>query len=104
MTTPTTAPPRVLTDADLHVLRLLAAGYTNDAISQAFNVQPHTGRTYAERVMSKLGASNRAHAVHIGYQRGFLTVERPQPEGLLLALADLLGVTAHVTPAAEAGS
>jgi len=104
MAGPSAARPTLLTDADIHVLRLLAEGYSNPAVSEAFKVQPHTGRTYVERVMSKLGATNRANAVHIAYQRGYLTVERPEPEGLLLALADHLGVAAYFGPAAEGRS
>jgi DNA-binding CsgD family transcriptional regulator len=49
-----------LTARELAVARLLAAGRTNAEIGEALGISPFTARNHAERVMAKLGVSNRA--------------------------------------------
>ena len=49
-----------LTARELTVARLLAAGGTNAEIGEALGISPFTARNHAERVMAKLGVSNRS--------------------------------------------
>ena len=49
-----------LTARELAVARLLAAGRTNAEIGESLAISPFTARNHAERVMFKLGVSNRA--------------------------------------------
>jgi len=51
-----------LSKRELDVARLLADGARNDAIATALGISPHTVRRHTERVLAKLGVSNRAAA------------------------------------------
>jgi DNA-binding CsgD family transcriptional regulator len=52
-----------LTDRELQVLELVAAGRTNVAIARALQVSPRTVAKHLERTYRKLGVGNRAAAV-----------------------------------------
>jgi DNA-binding CsgD family transcriptional regulator len=52
-----------LTDRELQVLELVAAGRTNVAIAHALQVSPRTVAKHLERTYRKLGVGNRAAAV-----------------------------------------
>ncbi|MDW5598470.1 response regulator transcription factor [Conexibacter stalactiti] len=54
-----------LSDAELRVLALVAAGSSTEAMADELSVSPHTVRTHLRNVMRKLEASSRAHAVAI---------------------------------------
>lgn len=53
----------VLSPRETDVLRLLAVGKTTDEAASALFLSPATVRSYVESAMSKLGATNRVHAV-----------------------------------------
>ena len=52
-----------LTGRELEVLELVAAGRSNDEISETLFVTPKTARNHVSAVLSKLGVSSRAEAV-----------------------------------------
>jgi DNA-binding NarL/FixJ family response regulator len=60
-----------LTDREREVLTLVAAGLSNDAIAERLYVSPLTAKTHVNRMMTKLGARDRAQLVVIAYQTGF---------------------------------
>ena len=68
------APGRLdtLTNREREVLTLVAAGWTNDEISQHFVVSPATTKTHINRTMTKLGVRDRAQLVVIAYQSGLV--------------------------------
>lgn len=57
-----------LTPRELEVLHLLSHGATNGRIADLLTVSSRTVETHVERVLVKLGASNRAHAVRLGME------------------------------------
>lgn len=58
------APPvEPLTRKELHVLQLLAEGYSNNAIAEKMVVADTTVRTHLRHINAKLGASSRTQAV-----------------------------------------
>ncbi len=73
-----TPPPRparpasVLTDRELEVLTLVAAGRTNREIAGELFLSPHTVRRHLQNTFAKLGASSRAEATALALQRGLL--------------------------------
>lgn len=66
------------------VLAAIADGLTNQQIGQRLGITEDTVKTLTARLLQKLGASNRAHAVAIGYRSGLLAVpstRRTAPDG-----------------------
>lgn len=61
-----------LTDMEKTILRWVAAGADNQTIAAQVHLAKGTVGNYIWRICRKLGASNRAHAVHIGWQHGLL--------------------------------
>ena len=61
-----------LTHRELSVLRLASKGQSNRAIADALNIAEDTVKSRMRNIMSKLGASDRTHAVMIAIKRGFL--------------------------------
>jgi two-component system nitrate/nitrite response regulator NarP len=55
-----------LSDVELHVLRLAAAGLTNKHIANDMNQSETTIKMHMRTICKKLGARNRAHAAVIG--------------------------------------
>lgn len=55
-----------LSDIELYVLRLTAAGMTNKHIANDLNLNETTVKMYMRTICKKLGARNRAHAAIIG--------------------------------------
>ncbi|HMG40906.1 MAG TPA: response regulator transcription factor [Acidimicrobiales bacterium] len=70
------APERldVLTDREREVTRLVAHGFTNDAIARHLVMSPHTAKTHVNRAMTKLHARDRAQLVVVAYQTGLAGV------------------------------
>jgi DNA-binding NarL/FixJ family response regulator len=64
--------PRELTQRELNVLREISNGRTNHAIGNALSVSEETVKTRVKRILEKLGAEDRAHAVAIAARRGYL--------------------------------
>jgi len=49
-----------LTDRELEVARLLAAGASNGRVAGALGISPHTARRHTEKILAKLGVSARS--------------------------------------------
>ncbi|WP_228447276.1 helix-turn-helix transcriptional regulator [Streptomyces paludis] len=60
-----------LTKREREVLGLVAGGLSNDDIARRLYVSPHTAKTHVNRIMTKLGARDRAQLVVVAYQTGF---------------------------------
>jgi DNA-binding NarL/FixJ family response regulator len=61
-----------LTARELDVLRGVARGSSNGEIASALNISEHTVKNHVKSILSKLGATDRTHAVMIGLKRGFI--------------------------------
>lgn len=61
-----------LTQKELHVLRLLADGYSNSAICEKLFVSDSTVRTHLRHINSKLAVGSRAQAVSAARQLGLI--------------------------------
>ncbi|RJQ81126.1 helix-turn-helix transcriptional regulator [Amycolatopsis panacis] len=72
---PSTPAPRTspLTDRERTVLERVALGRTNRQVGDELYISEKTVSVHLSRVMAKLGASRRAEAVAIAYERGLLT-------------------------------
>lgn len=57
---------------EMDVLRLVAMGSSNKRVGQLLNVTEDTVKAHMKGVLSKLGASDRAHAVAIALRRGLI--------------------------------
>lgn len=51
-----------LSPRERHILRLLAVGQSNKEIARALGITPETVKTHVSRILTKLGAQNRAQA------------------------------------------
>jgi DNA-binding NarL/FixJ family response regulator len=60
-----------LTEREVEVLRLIATGNSNKEIADVLCVAEATIKSRVTNILSKLGASDRAHAVTIALRRGF---------------------------------
>jgi DNA-binding NarL/FixJ family response regulator len=61
-----------LTEREVEVLRLLAAGNRNRDISQNLLLSEETVKSYLKHISEKLRASNRTHALAIAIRRGIV--------------------------------
>ena len=64
--------PAALSSRELDVLRLAAEGYTAEAAAAALVLTEHTIKSHFKRILVKLGARNRTHAVAIGIRSGLI--------------------------------
>jgi DNA-binding NarL/FixJ family response regulator len=62
-----------LTEREREVLGLVASGLTNDEIARDLYVSPLTAKTHVSRILTKLGARDRAQLVVIAYETGLVT-------------------------------
>ncbi len=62
-----------LSDREITVLRLVAAGHSNPMIAQALSISEATVKSHMKNIMAKLKARDRTHAVMIAVRRGLLT-------------------------------
>ncbi len=67
------APESPLSERELDVLRLIAAGATNRECAERLFISEATVKTHLLHIYSKLGVNDRAAAVAAGFQRGLLT-------------------------------
>ena len=61
-----------LTAREIEVLRLIGGGNANKQIADQLSIGETTVKTHVTNILSKLGASDRAHAVTIGLKRGII--------------------------------
>jgi LuxR family transcriptional regulator, maltose regulon positive regulatory protein len=66
-----------LTQHQRRILDLVADGHTDEAIGQRLYMTVNTVKTQLRRIRTKLGARNRAHAVHLGHAANLLTRGAP---------------------------
>jgi DNA-binding NarL/FixJ family response regulator len=64
-----------LTPRELEVLQHVARGLGNKEIGQAIGRSPETVKAHLESIFRKLDAKDRAHAVTIALQRGFIHLD-----------------------------
>jgi len=67
--------PEQLSGREQEVLRLTAAGYTNQEIAQELGISPKTVDTYRQRIMEKLGLERRSELVRYALRKGLLRAE-----------------------------
>ena len=63
-----------LTQAEIGVLRLIAAGDANKEIAAKLSLSEATVKGQVRNILSKLGAKDRTHAAMIGLKRGLIEV------------------------------
>jgi DNA-binding NarL/FixJ family response regulator len=63
---------RALSDRELEVLMLVAKGYSNRQIARSISVTERTVRFHLERILEKLGVSNRTEAVALAFHKGWI--------------------------------
>lgn len=61
-----------LTAREIEVLALVGRGRTNDEIAAELFLSPATSRTYVSRLLSRLGARDRAALVVLAYETGLV--------------------------------
>jgi len=61
-----------LTSRELEVLRLIAGGNANKEIAAQLSITEETVKSHVTRILDKLRANDRTHAVTIGLQRGII--------------------------------
>ena len=61
-----------LTPAEIHVLRLIAAGNANKQIADQLSITEETVKGRVKNILSKLGAHDRTQAAMIGLKRGII--------------------------------
>ncbi len=62
-----------LTDREREVLTLIGGGLSNDEIAAKLYVSPLTAKTHVSRILTKLGARDRAQLVVTAYETGLVT-------------------------------
>jgi DNA-binding NarL/FixJ family response regulator len=62
-----------LTEREVEVLTLVGSGRSNAEIADALVISPHTAKTHVGRIMTKLGAHDRAQLVIAAYENGLVT-------------------------------
>lgn len=67
-----TSPRASITAREIDVIRLVAKGMANKEIAQELQITEFTVKAHIQSILSKLGASDRTHAVMIAMQRGLL--------------------------------
>lgn len=62
------------TRRQIEVLESVAVGHTNPEIAARLDISLETVKQHIKNLLLRLNASNRAHAVAIGYQLGLLSL------------------------------
>ena len=67
-----------LTEREIEVVGLIAAGNGNKQIADHLSIGEATVKSHVTNILSKLGANDRAHAVTIALKRGIIDLDLPQ--------------------------
>jgi DNA-binding NarL/FixJ family response regulator len=67
-----------LTEREIDVLRLIAAGNSNKEIGNQLSIGEATVKSHVTNILSKLSANDRAHAVTISLRRGIIHLDLPR--------------------------
>lgn len=70
--TPTRPPVEPLTEREVEILRLIAAGHRNPAIARRLHLAEGTVKNYVSSILQKTGAGDRTQAVLAGQRLGLL--------------------------------
>jgi DNA-binding NarL/FixJ family response regulator len=70
-----------LTPREIDVLRLIAAGNPNKEIAAQLSIAEETAKSHVARILDKLQANDRTHALTIGLQRGIIELPFPPKAG-----------------------
>ncbi|NGO67759.1 response regulator [Streptomyces boncukensis] len=62
-----------LTEREREVMRLVAAGLTNDEIAARLTLSPATSKTHVSRIMTKLDVRDRSQLVILAYESGMVS-------------------------------
>jgi DNA-binding NarL/FixJ family response regulator len=74
-----THPEGQVTEREIVVLNLIADGSSNAEIARTLFISEETVKTHVRKLLWKLQAHNRAHAVGIGIRRGLVPSTLPPP-------------------------
>jgi len=66
------APRPRLSDRELDVLRLVAAGHSSREVADALFISPRTATTHVDHILGKLGVNSRSAAVAIAVRDGLI--------------------------------
>ena len=64
----------VLTEREIDVLRQVAAGNANKIVADILGISEETVKVHMKSILSKLGATDRTHAVTIALKRGIIDI------------------------------
>lgn len=64
-----------LTEREIEVLRSVASGNSNKRIADALAISEETVKAHLKRILAKLKANDRTHAVTIAVKRGIIDIE-----------------------------
>lgn len=70
----TATPAGDLTSREREVLHLVAQGLPNKLIARRLDISEHTVKFHIAAILSKLGATSRTEAVHLGAKRGLVAL------------------------------
>ena len=56
------------------MLQLVALGLPNKVIANRLSISEHTVKFHVAAILTRLGAASRTEAVHLGAQRGLVTL------------------------------
>src|SRR5690606_33883401 len=74
------APLPALTEREHEVFAAIGRGRTNAEIAQELFVSESTVKTHVGRILAKLGARDRVHAVILAHRHGVVSLDDAPPE------------------------